>query len=435
MSGLVVLALGLFAYFTRRSQLLLTVIIGSAFTDAFNLFVGLSQFDTSAMIGVVMLLHRRAVSSTFFRRLGPVFLVLVLPIVVGFYFVTVAPFDDSYETYRAATQQLTYKYVIQVLRSPEILFATYAAYVALAAFRDPRAALLKSFGYLVALLVVATAVDFGTDNALKQLLFERTTDDRVTGLSLEPRELAREMGLLLITLVTVYRGRRPTTRLVVVGAVAAVLMLGTYSVSGLGTTFLVLLGYLIYRYPLDYRTYLVPVAVLAVGATAITGSEAVRTHIKIRTLDKLETSLLNYVPEAPVWVSGLEVFDGAAVAFFYNHPEYLALGTGPNLVNIPASVYVSQYQRLIFPYGLVSTPHMGLIKMVSNGGIVYVLLQFGVWFGFTRGMRSRRPELADWVALVFCFDLIVTVSYLYIAAGLAVAIDLVEGDRGPVAAA
>ena len=60
-------------------------------------------------------------------------------------------------------------------------------------------------------------------------------DVRVTGLSVEPRELAREMGLLLITLATVYRGRVPTRDIILVAATATVLMrLPSVSVANMG---------------------------------------------------------------------------------------------------------------------------------------------------------------------------------------------------------
>ena len=425
MIGVLTFVWGAVAYLMRHRQTFLTVVIGSALTDAFNLYLGESVFSVAGGLGAVVLLHRRGIDATFARRAGPLFIVLALPVVVGFYFVAVEPFDDPYAAYRATTQQLGFKYVVQVLRIPEIALAAYAAYVGVSAHANPRGALLRSFSQLVTLVAVATAIDFLSGDALKALLFERTTDDRVTGLSVEPRQLAREMGLLLLTLLTVMSHRLRETRTRWLAFAAILLLLGTYSVSGLATTALVTFGYLVYRYPRDYRTYLAPVAFVGVAAIAISTNGAIRWHVEQRTVKKLQTALLNYVPNAPIWVSGLEVFDGAAVAFFYNNPTYLALGTGPNLINIPSSAYVSRYQRIIFPYGLVATPHMGLISMISNGGIAFVLLQLLVWARFVRRL-SPKPELATFVCLVFVFNLIVTVSYLYFAAALALGIQVAE---------
>ena len=284
MIGVLTFVWGAVAYLMRHRQTFLTVVIGSALTDAFNLYLGESVFSVAGGLGAVVLLHRRGIDATFARRAGPLFIVLALPVVVGFYFVAVEPFDDPYAAYRATTQQLGFKYVVQVLRIPEIALAAYAAYVGVSAHANPRGALLRSFSQLVTLVAVATAIDFLSGDALKALLFERTTDDRVTGLSVEPRQLAREMGLLLLTLLTVMSHRLRETRTRWLAFAAILLLLGTYSVSGLATTALVTFGYLVYRYPRDYRTNSLDTSLPRTSAASVIRFQSVATSSATSTV-------------------------------------------------------------------------------------------------------------------------------------------------------
>lgn len=421
MIGLVALALGALAYARGEQRGLLFVLLGSALSDAFNLNLGKAAFSTAGLLGLLIVLRERGVNASYFRKSAGVLIVLTLPVAIGAYFVALAPFDDAYAAYRQSTQLLQFKYLVQVLRVLELVLACYALYRTVSRLRDPVGSILNALLALGILVAAATVTDAMTDNALKHLLFERTVDDRVTGLSVEPRQLAREMGVVILFVVTVCRDRLREAKAVTLLGLAAALLIGTYSVSGVATSLVVLFGYLFYAYPRRIETYAVAVGFVSICFTGLWLSPDVRTQIRLRTVDKLRISLLNYVPEAPKWVAGLEVFDAAAVAYLYNHPQHLALGTGPNLINIPAAEYVSRYQRQFYPYGIVSTPHMGIIQLLANAGIFGLVAFALAWYRFS-GHVKIYPGATAWLVTTIAFYMVVAVNWLFLSAAMVLAI-------------
>jgi hypothetical protein len=75
----------------------------------------------------------------------------------------------------------------------------------------------------------------------------------------------------------------------------------------------------------------------------------------------------------------LEVFDDSAVSFFKDNPEYILFGVGPGLISLPASNYISPYAQAIYGDRIDSIPHMWIIQVVSNTGLVGLAL-FGLFF-------------------------------------------------------
>ncbi|MDA8792849.1 hypothetical protein N9N67_06355, partial [Bacteriovoracaceae bacterium] len=82
----------------------------------------------------------------------------------------------------------------------------------------------------------------------------------------------------------------------------------------------------------------------------------------------------------------LEVFDAAAVNFFTHNPKHLIIGTGPGLVGLPASPYILDKDRKDFPTHISALPHMGGVIMLSNVGLLGLL----IWFlMFWKGAKTN----------------------------------------------
>lgn len=77
-------------------------------------------------------------------------------------------------------------------------------------------------------------------------------------------------------------------------------------------------------------------------------------------------------PDEPAIFTFLEVFDRSAAYFFIKNPEYLFFGTGPNLVSIPATHYMSGYYSSFMDRadGLPQT----VIYYISRSGLVGVAI-------------------------------------------------------------
>ena len=71
-------------------------------------------------------------------------------------------------------------------------------------------------------------------------------------------------------------------------------------------------------------------------------------------------------------------FDGSALLFLFDKPQYALIGTGPTLVYLPASNYLlpGAFTAVYSQTGINSPPTLGLLLELSNGGIVTVTLWF-----------------------------------------------------------
>jgi hypothetical protein len=71
----------------------------------------------------------------------------------------------------------------------------------------------------------------------------------------------------------------------------------------------------------------------------------------------------------------MEIFDGPAFLFLVYHPLYLITGTGPGLISLPATAYLSP--SVAFSYladtGINSPPTMGGLLEISNAGLIGVM--------------------------------------------------------------
>ena len=65
-----------------------------------------------------------------------------------------------------------------------------------------------------------------------------------------------------------------------------------------------------------------------------------------------------------------EVFDRAALNYLWNNPLFIFIGTGPNLISIPASAYIDSYAKLIYKDVINSVPHTFVINLLARSGII-----------------------------------------------------------------
>ncbi len=69
-----------------------------------------------------------------------------------------------------------------------------------------------------------------------------------------------------------------------------------------------------------------------------------------------------------------EVFDAASINFLMHQPKHLALGTGPGLIYLPASEYIVERDKSIWGNRFDALPHLGVVLVISNAGIIGLVL-------------------------------------------------------------
>ena len=112
-------------------------------------------------------------------------------------------------------------------------------------------------------------------------------------------------------------------------------------------------------------------------------------------------------------VQKLEVFDAAAINFLNHNPQYYLFGTGPGMIYLPASAYVLERDNYIYNNRIDALPHMGLILIISNSGIIGLcLFLWGLWTAFN-GHSDRRNLLFVVGCLLICI-FFVQIRYFFI---------------------
>jgi hypothetical protein len=96
-----------------------------------------------------------------------------------------------------------------------------------------------------------------------------------------------------------------------------------------------------------------------------------------------------YVIKSNSLVNKLEVFDAASLNYLVQNKKHLAVGTGPGLVYLPASPYIIERDKRIWGDHFSALPHMGIILILANSGIVGVAL----WLMINLKWIRRRYSL------------------------------------------
>ncbi len=109
----------------------------------------------------------------------------------------------------------------------------------------------------------------------------------------------------------------------------------------------------------------------------------------------------------------LEVFDAAAVNFLNHHPKYYILGTGPGLIYLPATEYVIKRDQPLWGGGFQALPHMGMILMISNAGLIGLFL-FGlaVWIGIRQ--KSKEQLMLNHLGILLTSMYFFQIRYFFV---------------------
>ena len=86
----------------------------------------------------------------------------------------------------------------------------------------------------------------------------------------------------------------------------------------------------------------------------------------------------------------LEVFDAASINFLNHQPKYYGLGTGPGLVYLPAGDYILDRDKEIWQNGFEALPHMGIVLLIANSGLIGLSIYLFALFNAVRNKRKQN---------------------------------------------
>jgi len=282
--------------------------------------------------------------------------------------------------------------------------------------------LLRGFYLGLIISVIFALIDTITKGQISYILFNREIlVSRCVGLSGEPRALGRICALgMLVSFFEIFNSRNMRLCVFSFGIIGFILAGSASALIAIMITMITILFKNILNKKLN-KTFigffiLIIISIIVVSLNLSIVSDSILP--RINTIIEKEDRGFN----EPSLFASLEVFDRAAMRFLYANPQYTLFGTGPNLISIPASQYISLRASHIYGSRIDSVPHMGLIQIFSSYGFVGLFLWMVIIFSIYNTLRRRHNifdrNLSELFFIISIFSMIVMTDFFYIFLGL-----------------
>jgi len=285
--------------------------------------------------------------------------------------------------------------------------------------------LLKILGLVSLVMVMFAVLDYVTGHTLRDVFFStaRSMEGRVTGFSGEPRGFGRGVAIISLILMAsyVHNIRIKYHRLYILLALTGVLLsasLSTYTVVFLS------LGVLVHRMTLSRKIVGLGFLICLLGIFSFYVANNNQSNHFLHKIESLaQGNWMDKDDDEPMLFTRFEVFDRAALNFLYHNPIYALSGTGPNLISIPASNYLSAYARVIYGSQINSVPHTGFVNVLSRSGVLGLICFFSFFKKLYIAAKKRQNKaLVDMLLISFIFFLLIQISFIYVLWGLLLSI-------------
>lgn len=281
---------------------------------------------------------------------------------------------------------------------------------------------LRGFYSGLIINVIFALIDFASKGQLTHIIFNRElVDSRLTGLNAEPRALGRICALgMLVSFFEKFNSRNTRLCIFSFGIIGFILAGSASALVAIIITIVTILSKNILNKKLKktfiglFMLIIISIAIVSFNLPVLNDQILPRINRIIKQEDRefMEPSLFAI----------LEVFDRAAMRFLYANPQYTLFGTGPNLICIPASQYISLRASYIYGSRIDSVPHMGLIRIFSSYGFVGLFLWMVIIFSIYNTLRRRHNifdrNLSELFLIISIFSMIVMTDIFYIFLGL-----------------
>lgn len=403
------------------NKLLIFIALFSATSEILIIPVGGFRFSIISLISLTFFTLGKTRLKSIFLSLKYFWIEYLIFSIIGILYVIFLPWDDPYSSERAWTQAQSGRTLTGIIRFTELFLIMHFFYFI---FFKAKITIYTIFNYLSIIIcfqIIIGICDIYLNGAIKEILWPldlRIIKDRFTGLNVEPRTFGRIISIYLIGIIILTRTSIDSIKFRKILILIAIIgLLLTMSASAIITLIICITYLLIFYYKLK-PLHLAVCLVIALSCLKIVSeNEIYRHHFENRLKQTLVENALNVIPGVPLWISGLEVFDASATAFLYKNPNHLLFGTGPNTVSIPASQYLSEYNKAIYGHNIDSVPHMGIINIIARSGIVGLIIVFIGLYQIFKNTNSKDPKLAHLFICIIIFNFMVLNIFYYIFIG------------------
>ena len=424
-----ILFLFIIIYFTYKKNLkaLLFLILLSLMGDMFKFNFFGSKIIIYQLISLLFLpvILKHKIPKNISSIVKGIKLEYILLVFFGIIYGFILPWDDG-EISRSWSQKSSGRSLVALFSILSTLILVYVTFLFFIQKKVKLQNFINVFSILIIVISTIAFFDLLFNYPIYKLLFGQDSitsakNGRLLGFSIEPRSLGRWMVqgwcFLLIYKINGYRFKFSNISLIM----GAFVIFFTFSFS---TYFLFLISiiFLLRNYILKIKItqYLLFGLALFLGQIYFVKNQNIYDIFKYKfdlvTLGKEDNRLLN----EPAIFTQFEIFDRAALNFFYNYPKHLIFGTGPNLISIPSSKYIDDSAYKIFGGYLIGIPGSGLINLVSRSGFIGLILYIFLFFKIFKylGKNKLLKNIFSVMAINFIFS---NIAWIYFIIGFVLA--------------
>jgi hypothetical protein len=314
-------------------------------------------------------------------------------ILFGFFF----PWNDPYEYSRTITQKLPLRTIIGIVRTIEVFFCIYYCFYIIKKRHITIITLINTVFYITIISLVMGLFDlYFTNGAIRLLLRpEHLATMRFTGLASEPRHIAQTSTIFFLFSLPLLNDVEGSYRIKIKTICLCCVSMVALSFSSTGLVYMTIC-LIIYAFiaRVKFKYIIGSIIVGFMILTVLLSSEYFVEHQTARLAQVTLENGDSKIEDIPDWINSFEVFDQAALAFYYFNPQHLFFGVGPNTIGIPSSDYMSRSSISVLGDSINTSPFNGVIYTLSRSGILGVMLYFFVFKSQYKRLRRMNKSYA-----------------------------------------
>ena len=352
-------------------------------------------------------------------------------LILGIFFGYILPWEDN-SNIRSWSQLAGGRAIVALIRIFIELLLIYYAYKIFKQQKVTQKYLLGIISKTIIFLTLFSLFDFAINHEIWKLIFTESAylpilDNRFLGWSHEPRSFGRLILIpWFILLIYVQNGYyiRHSKIALFLGFISIVssLSFSTYFIFFVGMIILFLLRFKLKTFNKAFTSLIASAVFIFLAYYSINKTDYFKSGLVYRYQLVTQGKGDFQMKGEPYIFTSFEVFDRAALNFFYNNLNYIFLGTGPNLISIPSSKYLDKSASETFNGTLIGIPGIGLINHISRAGLIGLVLYLSSFIKINSLIKkSKNKALKEVFTVITLIYLFVGNPWIYFIIGFVVA--------------
>lgn len=422
LGSLLLLVFFLFFFIRNNIKGIAVVIIISLLNDMFIFSLGFSlpmHYLISLIYLPKVIFEYKLIPFKAKKLLAPIYVELLYLIILAVFFGFIFPWKSEFDYQRTWSQKAEGRAIIQVIK----LISEISLVLLLVLWLNTKRLTVSYLLKVTAIVIISSVIFAFVDPflGLKNILFSelRDVEGRFTALNVEPRTFGRICSFVLLLLLPFKNLLK--NKIIKIGIIfSSIGIVISLSASTYLMTLVWLIVYIIIMK--KFKLFLIGIPLLFGILFFLNQNQFFREQ----TLKKIEIASAQnngfaakekVNEQEPDFFASFEVFDRAALNFLYNEPMYFITGTGPNLISIPSSPYLTASTYTIYENRIDSVPHTFIVNLISRSGLIGLFIWIVFFVKFKNSSKGiNKEQQALFICTMIAYFIVATSFFLFIIA-------------------